>query len=43
MPITIPIIAFLRGMLNKYDERAPVHTPVNGKGIPINRIRPNNL
>ena len=42
-PKIIPIIALLRDIENRYDAKAPVQTPVNGKGIPTKNIRPINL
>ena len=42
-PTTIPIIDLDKDIDNKYEAREPVQTPVIGKGMPINRIRPNIL
>ena len=42
-PIIIPKTEFLVDIDKRYAANEPVQTPVNGKGIPINKIRPISL
>jgi len=42
-PNMIPEIVRVFGIDKRYAASAPVQTPVNGKGIPINKIKPTVL